>query len=368
MKKPLKQKDNDVLALILLGFYQLFYMRVPDHAAINETVGATRKPWAKSLINAVLRNCQRRYPDFPEGFACSEAELRSHPQWLYDQIKTDWPEQVDELVMANNERAPMTLRVNRQLSSRDAYIDTLLKAGIDASPGKLSDTSVTLKAPVPVSALPGFDEGMVSVQDEASQCIPPLLDLHAGMSVLDACAAPGGKTLAMLETQPALKVTAVDPEERRLERMLENLSRCGQRDNVEIRCGDSTDTSFLESLGNFDRILVDAPCSATGVIRRHPDIKVLRTVQQVEALIEKQALLLDRLWPLVKKNGMLLYTTCSVLKAENSEQIVRFLERTPDANSADIDIGCGEGSGTGLQLFTGSHGQDGFYYALLQKC
>jgi 16S rRNA (cytosine967-C5)-methyltransferase len=369
MPKPLKGKDADIQALILIGLYQLFYMRVPDHAAINETVSCVRKPWAKGLVNAVLRNALRQFPEFPDGFSASLSFRQAHPQWLTDRIQNDWSENAEAILEANNQRAPMTLRVNLRRISRDDYLQKLDASDIQAHPGKLAETSVILEQSHGVNSLPGFLEGMVSVQDEASQLLPSLLHLSSGMTVLDACAAPGGKTSAMLEQQPDINITALDNEERRLARMQENLERLHHSDRVRLVCCDATKPPVATfPAGGFDRILIDAPCSATGVIRRHPDIKVLRTPEQVDELVKKQEQLLDALWPCLSRNGVMLYSTCSVLKAENTDQIIAFLARTTDATLVNIDASWGVPCDAGRQLLPGSDEQDGFYYALLQKC
>lgn len=387
LEKPLRRKDQDVHCLILLGLYQLFFMRTPAHAAINETVTAATtlgKPWAKGLVNAVLREALRRETELRAASDADYACKYAHPQWLLTQLKRDWPKHYRELLDANNQRAPMTLRVNRSRLTRDAYLIRLQQAGIAARPGACAATAVYLDVAVDVHVLPGFAAGDVSVQDEASQLLPTFLTLQPGQRVLDACAAPGGKTCALLELEPTLDVLCLDNDARRLARLHENLTRCGL--TATVLCGDITSGVPEASTASFDAILLDAPCSATGVIRRHPDIKLLRTAEEVAQLTSKQAALLDAAWPLLKPGGHLLYSTCSVLHCENSAQIAYFLQRHADARELRLSVAAHTAVHTtaddsmdiavpvstqvcehGLQLFPQPRGHDGFYYALLQK-
>lgn len=375
LDKPLRKKDQDLYCLILLGLYQLFHMRTPAHAAVNETVAAVvalDKAWAKGLVNAVLRNAQRNLERLQEEDSRDYTRLYSHPQWLLDRIKQDWPAHYRTILEANNDRAPMTLRVNRQLCSREDYLLRLQDAGLAASAGSLASHAIHLQAPVDVSDLPGFDEGLVSVQDEASQLLPALLPLQAGQRILDACAAPGGKTCALLEAQPGLQVLCVDNESRRLPRIEENLQRLQLA--AEVRCADITQDApadFTGVGGGFDTILLDVPCSATGVIRRHPDIKVLRSAAEIAQLCTRQAALLDAAWTLLAPGGHLMYSTCSVLAAENSQQIEAFLARqnraTHNAQEVPLRLATAQPCKHGQQLLPVATGNDGFFYALLQK-
>lgn len=367
LEKPLRKKDADVHCLVLLGLYQLFFMRTPAHAAINETVAAAAslgKPWAKGLVNALLREAQRTEEKLRAASNADYASKYSHPEWLLTQLKQDWPKQYRAILDANNDRAPMTLRVNTGRISRDDYLARLLEAGFPAEAGRLTPTAVVLHSPVDVNLLPGFSTGFVSVQDEASQLLPLLLPLLPGQRVLDACAAPGGKTCALLEKDPSLSVLCLDNDSRRLPRLQDNLTRCGLV--ADVACGDITQglpATFPES---FDAIVLDAPCSATGVIRRHPDIKLLRTPDEVRSVVQKQTLLLDAAWPLLKSGGYLMYSTCSVLQCENSERIADFLQR--HTNAHELPLGASSvASAHGLQLLPQAQGNDGFFYALLQK-
>lgn len=368
LEKPLRKKDTDVHCLVLLGLYQLFFMRTPAHAAINETVAAASslgKPWAKGLVNAVLRAAQRSEEKLRQASDADYACKYAHPQWLLDQLKQDWPRHYRAILDANNARAPMTLRVNTGRTSREDYLAQLQHAGIPAEPGRLTSTAVMLHSPVDVNQLPGFSEGLVSVQDEASQLLPRLLPLQPGQRVLDACAAPGGKTCALLEREPGLSVLCLDNDNKRLPRLHDNLERC--RLSATVLCGDITQGLPAELAAPFDVILLDAPCSATGVIRRHPDIKLLRTADEVNELTIKQSRLLEAAWPLLKPGGYLMYSTCSVLKSENSACIADFLQRCPTAREITLALDVAVPCAHGLQLLPQALGHDGFFYALLQK-
>lgn len=367
LEKPLRKKDQDIHCLILLGLYQLFFMRTPAHATLNETVAAAdtlNKSWAKGLINAVLREAQRTHESLLQQDEMDYVSKFSHPQWLLDRIKRDWPADYRQILDANNQRAPMTLRINLSLITRDSYLAQLQESGIDAVPGRLTPTAVHLNAPVDVMRLPGFAQGLVSVQDEASQLLPVILPVKQGQRVLDACAAPGGKTCALMEAVPELSVVCLDNENKRLPRLRENLARCGF--SPTVLCADITlDASGIGA--RFDAIILDAPCSATGVIRRHPDIKLLRTADEVASLMSRQAALLDAAWPLLVSGGHLLYSTCSVLKAENTDQLTRFLSRHSDAAALPVEIPGARVCNIGSQLLPTAGENDGFYYALLRK-
>lgn len=367
LDKPLRKKDTDVYSLILLGLYQLLYMRTPAHAAINETVAETEKlgkAWAKNLVNAILREAQRKSVELSTHMEKDYACKYSHPEWLLKQLKHDWPTNYRTILTANNLRAPMTLRVNGLKASRTEYLATLASAGITARPGTLSVHAILLETPCDVELLPGFGAGMVSVQDEASQLVTALLPLAPGLKVLDACAAPGGKTCALLEAEPKLDVVALDNDERRIARIRENMERLNL--NAAVRCGNICSNSELP-LESFDCILLDVPCSATGVIRRHPDIKLLRTPAEVEKLVVIQANLLQAAWPLLRPGGSLLYSTCSTLKQENTAQIAAFLASATNAVHVPLTIAGAAACEFGTQMFPEENSHDGFFYALLRK-
>jgi len=369
LQKPFKAADADVEALLLVGLYQLLYTRIPAHAAIGETVGCAdklKKPWAKALLNAVLRNAQRESEALLVELEHDPVVRTAHPRWLQKSLKAFWPEQWEAICAANNAHPPMILRVNRRHKTRDAYLQLLVEAGIEARPCVFSQDGIVLAEPCDVRNLPGFAEGWISVQDEAAQLAADLLDLAPGQRVLDACCAPGGKTCHILEVEPKLAgVVAVDLEAKRLVRVRENLERLGL--SAELIAADGRDTAAWWDGKPFQRILLDAPCSATGVIRRHPDIKLTRQPDDIGALATLQGELLDAMWPTLEVGGILLYATCSTLPTENTEVIEAFLARTPGARELDIAGQFGIKQPHGRQLLAQEGGHDGFYYAKLIK-
>ncbi|MBH3442021.1 MULTISPECIES: 16S rRNA (cytosine(967)-C(5))-methyltransferase RsmB [Pseudomonas] len=369
LQKPFKAADADVEALLLVGLYQLLYTRVPAHAAIGETVGCAdklKKPWAKGLLNAVLRTAQRESETIFAELERDPVVRTAHPRWLQKSLKAFWPEQWEAICAANNAHPPMILRVNRRHHSRDAYLPLLGAAGIAATPCVYSRDGIVLEAAADVRSLPGFAEGWISVQDEAAQLAADLLDLAPGQRVLDACCAPGGKTCHILEAEPALAgVVAVDLEAKRLVRVKENLERLGL--DAELIAADGRDIDKWWDGKPFQRILLDAPCSATGVIRRHPDIKLTRQPDDIVALAQLQGELLDAMWKTLEVGGILLYATCSTLPTENTEVIAAFLERTPGARELDLATAAGIKQPHGRQLLAQQGGHDGFYYAKLIK-
>ena len=369
LQKPFKAADADVEALLLVGLYQLLYTRIPAHAAIGETVGCAdklKKPWAKALLNAVLRNAQRESEALLAELERDPVVRTAHPRWLQKSLKAFWPEQWEAICAANNAHPPMILRVSRRHKTRDDYLQLLLEAGIEAQPCVYSQDGIVLAQACDVRNLPGFAEGWISVQDEAAQLAADLLDLAPGQRVLDACCAPGGKTCHILEVEPKLAgVVAVDLEAKRLVRVRENLERLGL--SAELIAADGRDTATWWDGKPFQRILLDAPCSATGVIRRHPDIKLTRQPDDIPALAALQGELLDAMWPTLEVGGILLYATCSTLPTENTEVIEAFLARTPGARELDIAGQFGIKQPHGRQLLAQEGGHDGFYYAKLIK-
>ena len=369
LQKPFKAADADVEALLLVGLYQLLYTRVPAHAAIGETVGCAdklKKPWAKALLNAVLRRAQRESEALLAELEHDPVVRTAHPRWLQKSLKAFWPEQWEAICAANNAHPPMILRVNRRHHSRDAYLQLLTDAGLNATPCVYSVDGIVLEAATDVRSLPGFAEGWISVQDEAAQLAADLLDLAPGQRVLDACCAPGGKTCHILEVEKDLAgVVAVDLEAKRLVRVRENLARLGL--SAELIAADGRDTAAWWDGKPFQRILLDAPCSATGVIRRHPDIKLTRQPDDIAALAVLQGELLDALWPTLEVGGILLYATCSTLPTENTEVIQAFLARTSGARELDLATAAGIKQPHGRQLLAQEGGHDGFYYAKLIK-
>lgn len=370
LRKPLSVRDADIHALVLIGLYQLLYLRVPPYAAVSETVQAARdlgKPWAAGLLNAVLRRCQRE-PAICTAMDSSfsnEVARYAHPRWLLDRLQAAWPQDWPQIVAANNERPPMSLRVNCRHMDTATYINHLASADLSATAVPGVATALILSEAVDVDRLPGFAAGWVSVQDAAAQIPLSLLDMRSGLRVLDACAAPGGKTALLLEAQPTTQLTALDHDPMRLQRVDETLARLNL--SATVRVADAADPSAWWDGLPYDRILLDVPCSGTGVIRRHPDIKVLRRDEDIEALATRQARLLDGVWPLLAPGGLLLYVTCSVLPQENAEQIMAFLTRWPDAQVEQIQAPHGQPNGPGWQILPGMHNMDGFFYARVRR-
>ncbi len=369
LERPLKARDGDIRALILAGCYQLLYMRVADHAAVAETVEAAKalgKPWAVGLVNGLLRRLQREQDQLLDQLADNLVAQSAYPAWLLERIKTAWPEQWQDIIEASNQRPPMSLRVNLRRQDRDHYAAQLKRQGIAASVIPSLPTALILERPQDVHELPGFLEGSVSVQDAGAQMAAGLLDLQPGQRVLDACAAPGGKSGHILETEPELALlVALDVDATRLERVKENLQRL--KLNAKLCQGDASAPSGEWARQPYDRILLDLPCSATGVIRRHPDIKLLRRKKDIPALAALQSQILDVIWPLLAPGGKLLYCTCSLLPDENELQVAQFLQRQPDAQELPINASWGHERSCGRQILPGEQTMDGFYYALLEK-
>ncbi len=364
-RKPVK--DLDVRLLALIGLYQLQHMRVKPHAAVSETVAAAgAKSWAKPLLNGVLRAYQRERERIDAEVESDLAAALAHPAWLARHLARDWPGQEAELMRQNNAAPPLTLRVNLARISREACLAKLAAAGLAAQPVTAAPSAVLLEDPVPVERLPGFAEGELSVQDAAAQLAAPLLDLQAGQRVLDLCAAPGGKTAHILESCAGLKeVVAVDIAPERMVRVRENLARAGL--SATVIAADATRPEDWWDGQPFDRILVDAPCSATGVIRRHPDIKVLRRPADIDELERTQSRILEAAWSMLAAGGKLLYATCSVLRRENGARVAAFLEAHPEARERPLTVDWGVSASPGRQVLTGAANMDGFYYALLEK-
>jgi len=367
LEKPLKPKDQNIRLLLLVGLYQLAYLSIKPHAAVAETVAATvdlGKPWAKGLLNACLRRFQREEATLSKQVAgCGPDIALSHPQWLLQEFQRDWPNDWEVVAERNNQRPPMHLRVNQARIDRDNVMQKLVSAGHDTE--KLpTPCGLLLDSPAPVDQLPGFAAGEFSVQDLSAQYAAILLDPRPGDNILDACAAPGGKACHLLEIiNGRATLVAVELDPRRAERIRENLTRLEL--HAELKIADAADPPSWWDGKRFDRILLDAPCSATGVIRRHPDIKYHRTPADVDRLVELQATLLEALWPLLKQGGKLLYATCSVLARENEQQIIQLLQKHTDAREILVSPTGSVPRQHGAQ-FLPSQG-DGFYYCLVEK-
>jgi 16S rRNA (cytosine967-C5)-methyltransferase len=369
LRKPLKKKDRDLHALLLVGLYQLLILEMPAHAAVSETVEVARqlgKDWAAGMVNGVLRNAQRQSAALLKAVQDTASARWSHPDWWIERLQQDWPENWQQILKAGNQRPPMVLRVNRLQTERDDYLQQLQVSGIEALPLPFTESAIQLEQPVGVDSLPGFREGRVSVQDGAAQLCASLLDLQAGQRVLDACAAPGGKTGHILELAPQLEsLLAIDVDETRLQKVRENLQRLHL--DAGLLAADAGDPQAWWDGKLFDRILLDAPCSASGVVRRHPDIKLLRRPADVRSLSQQQQRLLEALWPLLASGGMLLYASCSVFREENSDNLQVFLDRHADASELPLQVEWGKVLPVGRQLLPGEHDMDGFYFACLSK-
>lgn len=368
LKKPLADKHIDLKILLLLGLYQIEYMNIPLHACVNEAVNATRllgKNWATGLVNGVLRQYIRQRENFTEQFTENAVFQFDHPDWLIKKIQQSWPEQAESILKTNNQQAPMTLRVNSTLITRADYLAELRSLNIQARLCQFAASGITLDSAQDVTSLPGFEKGCISVQDEASQLAMETLKLEHHQSVLDACAAPGGKSCHILESMPDIDLVSLELDAQRINRISENMARLGL--SADIVLGDAQQPDKWWNGKQFDRILLDAPCSATGIIRRHPDIKLLRKESDIDKLALQQLALLESLWPLLKRDGLLVYSTCSILPEENYRPIHIFLSQTPDASELSIEANWGLRTEHGRQLFPVKHGHDGFYYARLHK-
>ncbi|MFT7422452.1 MAG: 16S rRNA (cytosine967-C5)-methyltransferase [Psychromonas sp.] len=373
MDKALKGKQRDLHFLILVGFYQLLYTRIPSHAAVGETVSGAKelkKQALKGMVNGVLRNFLREQESLVEKADKQLALVYCHPSWLVKRLQAAYGDDLAaETMHNNNQQAPMWLRVNALHHTRDQYQTLLTDAGLVSFSSEFNDNALRLEKPTDVYKLPGFAEGWVSVQDGAAQLAAHYLDAQAGDLVLDACSAPGGKTLHVLERQENIKqMVAVDADAQRLIRVQENLDRLKLKATVIHGDASQPDTWWHGEL--FDRILCDAPCSATGVIRRHPDIRWLRRDSDIAGLVTLQKQILHALWDKLKPGGVLLYATCSILPDENDLQIQEFLESKHDASLIPIvvqDNLQNNIQNKGRQILPNESAMDGFYYAKLQK-
>ncbi|MFO7809021.1 16S rRNA (cytosine(967)-C(5))-methyltransferase RsmB [Guyparkeria sp.] len=369
LDRPLNPRAAEVGMLLLVGLERLSRSKREPSRVVNATVHAARElnhNWATGLVNAVLRRAVRQIEAGETPFDDAQPAVRARlPGWLFGMLANDWGEErTIDLGEQLATHPPMTLRVNAAEQSVSAYLERLAEQSVEASATRHAPHGVALATPLDVERLPGFHQGEVSVQDEAAQLVVDLMDLSPGLRVLDACCAPGGKTLAMLDSEPAVQMTAVDIDVTRLARVQDNLERSGRY--AELVCADLTSQS-IEPPASFDRILADVPCSATGVIRRHPDIKRLRRPEDLDALVRRQREILERLWALLCPGGRLVYATCSILKRENAKQVESFLRDHPDAVAVSLDVDWGEPQVVGRQLFPQVDGHDGFYYAVLEK-
>lgn len=372
LKKPLKSRDRDIQTILLLGLYQIRFMRVENYAAVNETVKLLQKrnkPWAKALVNGVLRSSirKRSNDEVKVSAHLTKSEQRlAYPEWIWRKIELDWGEYSYNIFAAGNQHAAMVLRVNLSTMSRNDYLQLLAQHSIEGAAHPLVNQAVILKRALPVEQLPGLAKGWVSVQDAAAQIAAPLLETKPGMRVLDACSAPGGKTLHILQLTEDIKLTALDKDDNRLHRVRDNLNRADV--SAQLICTDAAQVDHWFDGQLFERILLDVPCSASGIIRRHPDIRLLRKPEDMTRLLQLQQRLLSNLWPLLKPGGQLVYSTCSIFKDENENQIRKFMAIEASCVERPLNaVQWGEKRSPGRQIFPGNDQMDGFYYACLLK-
>lgn len=367
LAKPLKKREHDIQRLVFLGLQQLWHDQTASHAAVNETAECARllgKPWAVGLINAVLRRFQREKEQLLESLEQTENRF-AHPQWLLQEMQADWPGKWQTMAEANNQQAPLWLRINRQRADEAVLRNNLQTAGFEIHDHPYAADAISISPAVGVDKVPGFQMGWLSVQDPAAQLARDLLEPCAGEHILDACGAPGGKTAHLLETSPGIALTVLDRQQQRVEKIHQTLDRLGLA--ADVRVADAALTGDWWNGERFDKILLDAPCSASGVIRRHPEIKWLRTSEQVNSVVQTQSSLLTALWPLLKPGGRLVYATCSVLKRENNSQIQQFLEQHTDAIAEVPAVEWGTKESCGRQIIPGEALMDGFFYAVVRK-
>ena len=361
--RPLGRRDDELRALLYVGLAQLDPLALPSHAAVAATVEAARaigRAHQAGMVNALLRRAQRE--GLPPG------DPAAHwPQWLRMQVERDWPQDHARILEASAQAPPLWLRVNRLRQSRDAYLQRLLDAGIQALPDTAAAEALRLESGIAVAQLPGFADGEVSVQDVSAQRVADALALPPGARVLDACAAPGGKSAHLLERDPSLRLIALDVDATRVQRIRSTFERLRIGANARVLATDAIRVEQWWDGTPLDAIVIDAPCSATGIVRRQPDVLLHRRESDLGPLLATQAQLLDALWKTLASGGVLLYATCSVLKMENEAQADAFLARTPDARADPLDDGFGRSSGAGRQRLPGEQGGDGFFYARLRK-
>ncbi|WP_426690527.1 16S rRNA (cytosine(967)-C(5))-methyltransferase RsmB [Rhodanobacter ginsengiterrae] len=367
LEKSLRHKDPAVHALLVLGLVQLEILELQDYAAVAATVEAVRalkRPQLAGLVNAVLRRWQRERDTLLARLDAKAQTRHAHPSWLADALQRDWPEQAEAVMLADNGEPPLMLRVNRQRSERQALIDQMHAAGYQATPHPWLADAVVLAHSTDVTRIPGFDEGWFAVQDGAAQVAADLADLHDGLRVLDACAAPGGKACHLLE-RAGIDLTALEFDAARAERIHQNLMRL--RLNAKVVIGDAGTPKAWWKGQPFDRILIDAPCSATGVLRRRPDVRLHRRESDIAAMHAQQRRILSALWPLLAPGGRLVYITCSVLRAENEAIVAELLSAQADAEVVPFNLPAGQPAAIGWQILPGDGDFDGMYYAVLQK-
>jgi 16S rRNA (cytosine967-C5)-methyltransferase len=371
MPRPLPRAEGPLRALLYAGFAQLDPLRLPAHAAVSATVAAARasgRAHQAGLVNALLRRALR------EGLPPADPAA-AWPDWLLRRLEADWPDEREAILAASAQAAPMWLRVNARATGRDAYLQRLREAGIAAGTDPDLPDALRLETPLPVAALPGFDQGLVSVQDGAAQAVADALapapgtpaNGGPGRRLLDACAAPGGKAAHLLEREPSLRLTALDLDQARLQRVRDTFARLRIGGDARLLAADAAEPAAWWDGAPFDAILLDAPCSATGIVRRQPDVLLHRRESDLAALAALQARMLDALWTTLAPGGVLLYATCSILHEENAGQVGAFLARTADARAEALPGHLGRAAGPGRQRLPGEGGMDGFFQARLRK-
>ncbi|MFK5895186.1 MAG: 16S rRNA (cytosine(967)-C(5))-methyltransferase RsmB [Pseudomonadota bacterium] len=370
LKKPPRAKDNIIYYLLIVGLYQLLYLDKPDYAVVKETVselGCLDRTWAKGLINAILRRVIREKETLLKSLEQPLQVKTAHPIWLLKRLQNDWEKaEIEQILSANNQQPPFWLRFNQSKVTEKQYLALLEQQQLEFQVLSADYPAIQLEKPIAVEKIPGFDQGQVSVQDGAAQCAAILLDVQKGDTVLDACAAPGGKTSHLLEKYPDMQsLLALDISQTRLEQIKSNFQRLDL--DARLLQGDAIVVDSWWDGKHFDRILLDAPCSATGVIRRHPDIKLLRQDSDIKQLIQTQQAILESMWSILKPGGLLLYATCSILRDENDRQITAFLSKHKDAEEKPIALPWGRAMQHGWQIFPGEAQLDGFYYASIIK-
>ena len=369
MQKPMRQRDRVIETLLLTSLYQLQHMRIAEHAVVTEAVEATRqlkKPMFSKLVNGVLRGFLRNRERLLKEIDQDPQAKFGLPDWMIKRLSADWPQHWQQIAGGFLQTPAFTIRVNQRCNSLADYQNKLQQAGISAATIKGVSSALQLDQAIMVDKLPGFEQGHASVQDAGAQLAAILLDPQPGEQLLDACAAPGGKTGHLLESAQNLQLTAIDIDKARVQRVQENLARLGLSANVQQ--GDAASLAGDWIAHDYDAILLDVPCSASGVIRRHPDIRLLRRESDLDALVKTQQQILQNCWQLLKPGGRLLYATCSLFSVENEKQIAAFMQRNPDADEVELQLDCDhQVRSHGIQLTPEKNNMDGFYYALLQK-
>ena len=366
LRKPLREKDADIYGLIVMGIQELSALQTPPHAAVDETVEAARslgKAWSSGLVNACLRNYQRESERLE--LALTPAQQNALPQWLWKKLGQQWPEHRDDIAEASRKHPPLTLRTNQSKVDASIYCQSLARAGINAHANRHIKTAITLEQPQPVATIPGFPEGLSSVQDASAQLAAHFLRPRNHELILDACAAPGGKTCHILETAPQAQVLATDISERRLTSLRQNIERLGLLPDIHVM--DASRAADQLKGRMFDAVLADVPCSATGVIRRNPDIKITRSANDIDQFAHQQAAIVLSLWPLVRPGGRLLYVTCSILEEENDQLVETLWPQLPGCRVADLTSSAGTATRFGFQTLPACNGGDGLYFSLLIK-